>query len=122
MLCVELDACAEVGADMTFVEAPRSMEELRRYADEVPGLKLANMLEGGESPILPPVELERIGYKIAAYPLTLVSAAVKAQQVALAALKSGDPSAVQPLLLDFADLRELVGFEDYYELEEKYKV
>lgn len=118
----ESDACAEVGADMTFVEAPRSVEELTRYANEVPGLKLANMLEQGSTPILPPAELESIGYKIAAYPLTLVSAAVKAQQVALAALKSGDPAAVQPLLLDFAELREVVGFEEYYELEEKYKV
>lgn len=107
---------------MTFVEAPRSIEELTRYANEVPGLKLANMLEQGSTPILPPSELESIGYKIAAYPLTLVSAAVKAQQQALAALKSGDPAAVQPLLLDFAELREVVGFNEYYELEEKYKV
>lgn len=107
---------------MTFVEAPRSVGELSRYAAEVPGWKLANMLEQGSTPILPPAELERIGYKIAAYPLTLVSAAVKAQEQALAALKAGDPAAVQPLLLDFEDLREVVGFNDYYELEDKYKV
>jgi 2-methylisocitrate lyase-like PEP mutase family enzyme len=107
---------------MTFVEAPRSVEELERYASEVPGWKLANMLEQGSTPILAPRELERIGYKIAAYPLTLVSAAVKAQEQALAALMAGDPSVVQPLLKDFADLRDIVGFNDYYELERKYNV
>jgi 2-methylisocitrate lyase-like PEP mutase family enzyme len=107
---------------MTFVEAPRSIEELTRYAEEVPGLKLANMLEQGSTPILPPAELERIGYKIAAYPLTLVSAAVKAQEQALMALKAGDPDGVQSYLKDFAGLREVVGFTEYYQLEDKYKL
>lgn len=109
----------ECGADMTFVEAPRSVEELAKYADEVPGMKLANMLEGGDSPILPPSELEALGYKLAAYPLSVLSAAVKAQETALAALMEGDPSKVQPLLKDFKDLQEVVGFQDYYKLEDK---
>lgn len=111
----------EAGADMTFVEAPRSVAEMERYADEVPGLKLANMLEQGETPMLPPKELERIGFKIAAYPLTLLSAAVKAQEVALEKLRSGRPEEVQPVLKDFKDLREVVGFEDYYAHEDRYK-
>lgn len=109
----------ECGADITFVEAPRSVGELSRYAEEVPGMKLANMLEGGESPILPPSALEALGYKIAAYPLSLLSAAVKAQENALVALMEGDPSKVQPLLKDFTDLQEVVGFQDYYQLEDQ---
>lgn len=111
----------EAGADMTFVEAPRSVEEMERYAAEVPGLKLANMLEQGETPMLPPSELERIGFKIAAYPLTLLSAGIMAQERALDALKSGKPENVQALLKDFGDLKEIVGFEDYYELEDRYR-
>lgn len=112
----------DVGADVTFVEAPRSNEELKRYCSEVPGLKLANMLEQGETPILPPAELEKLGYKIAAYPLTLLSAGIKAQEEALQRLKAGNPADIQPLLKDFKDLRELVGFDAYYDIEDKYKV
>jgi 2-methylisocitrate lyase-like PEP mutase family enzyme len=109
-----------IGADVTFVEAPRTADELRRYADEVPGLKLANMLEQGDTPILPPADLQKLGFKIAAYPLTLLSASVKAQEIALARLMEGNPANVQPLLKDFKDLREIVGFDEYYRLEDKY--
>lgn len=51
--------------------------------------KLANMLEGGKTPVLPPAQLEEIGYKIAAYPLTLLSRAVSAMNEALDDLKYG---------------------------------
>lgn len=111
----------ELGADVSFVEAPKSVDELRVYAKEVPGHKLANMLEQGETPILPPAMLKELGFKIAAYPLTLISAAVKAQEEALARLIEGDPARVQPMLKDFSELRELVGFDAYYELEDRYK-
>jgi 2-methylisocitrate lyase-like PEP mutase family enzyme len=111
----------EAGADMTFVEAPRSIEELERYADEVPGLKLANMLEQGDTPILPPSILQELGYSVVAYPLTLLSASVKAQELALQKLMVGDPNKVQPLLMDFPDLCEIVGFDEYYRREDKFK-
>lgn len=106
---------------MTFLEAPQSLDQMQRYCDEVPGLKLANMLEMGDTPILPPQQLRDIGYSIAAYPLTLISTAVKAQEVALQALKQGDPSQVQCLLKSFEELRDVVGFNDYYKLEDEYK-
>lgn len=77
------------------------------------------MLDGGESPILPPSELEELGYKIAAYPLSLLSAAIKAQEQALNALMEGDPGKVQPLLKDFEHLKDIVGFNSYFELEER---
>lgn len=111
----------ELGADVTFLEAPQSIQQMERYCSQVPGLKLANMLEMGDTPILPPNQLREIGYSLAAYPLTLISAAVKAQQVALLALKGGDPKHVQTLLTSFEDLRDVVGFPDYYALEDKYK-
>lgn len=111
----------QLGADITFLEAPRSAEEMRRYCEEVPGVKLANMLEMGDSPILPPDQLRDIGYGIAAYPLTLLSATVKAQEIALQALKKGDPEQVQTLLKTFEELRDVVGFPDYYDMEDKYK-
>ena len=79
--------------------------------------KLANMLEGGKTPVLPPAELEAIGYKIAAYPLTLLSRAVAAMNEALDDLKAGRE--VQGLLT-FPELREVVGFDSYYDEETRY--
>jgi 2-methylisocitrate lyase-like PEP mutase family enzyme len=71
---------------------------------------MANMVEGGDTPILPPGELEAIGYRIAAYPLTLLSASARAAQQALAALARGETPTG---LLAFSELRELVGFDAY---------
>lgn len=111
----------DVGADVTFVEAPQNLEQMQQYCDTVPGPKLANMLEMGDTPILPPQQLKQIGFSIAAYPLTLLSASVKAQEEALRRLKDGDPNRVQEVLKSFADLRDVVGFPEYYALEEKYE-
>jgi len=111
-------AFAEAGADMLFVEAPHSAEEMRTIIEAVPGIHMANMVEGGTTPILPPAELQACGYRIAAYPLTLLSAAIKTMQAALAAMKDGRHP--QEMLLDFADLRRVVGFDAYYEEEERY--
>jgi 2-methylisocitrate lyase-like PEP mutase family enzyme len=103
-------AFAELGADILFVEAPTSETEMERVCREVPGHHLANMVEGGDTPLLPPERLAELGFKIAAYPLSLLSAATRAMQEALAALAAGrSPSA----LLPFAELREIVGFDAY---------
>ncbi|CAN8065848.1 unnamed protein product [Agarophyton chilense] len=111
----------QLGADMTFVEAPQSVEQMKTYCRSVPGLKLANMLEMGDTPILPPEDLFDIGYSIAAYPLTLLSASIKAQEAALVKLREGEPDQVRPLLKTFTELRDVVGFPSYYNTEEKYK-
>ena len=110
-------AFADIGADLHFVEAPRSEEEMCRVCAEVPGPKMANMVEGGDTPVLPPARLQEIGYKIAAYPLTLLTAAISAMEAALAALADGrSPDG----LADFTHLRDVVGFPDYYAAEERY--
>jgi len=110
----------DLGADITFLEAPTSINEMERYCREVGGLKFANMLEQGKTPIIPPAQLQSIGYSVVAYPLTLVSASVKAMEAALQALANGDPDEVQTYLKDFAEIRELVGFDDYYREEARY--
>jgi 2-methylisocitrate lyase-like PEP mutase family enzyme len=71
---------------------------------------LANMLEGGKTPILPPPELSKIGYKLAAYPLTLLNASVRAMQGALAAISRGETPTD---LLSFREIRRIVGFDAY---------
>ncbi|MBW2691370.1 MAG: isocitrate lyase/PEP mutase family protein [Deltaproteobacteria bacterium] len=103
-------AFADLGADILFVEAPVSEAEMERICAEVPAPRMANLVEGGDTPLLAPARLEAIGYQIAAYPLTLLSAAARAMQDALAALKAGESPTG---LIDFAQLRELVGFDDY---------
>ncbi len=108
----------QIGADILFVEAPRTEEEMRRVCGEVPGIHMANLVEGGSTPILPPALLQDIGYRIAAYPLTLMSAAMKAMNDALAEMKEGRHPASQ--VLEFAELRRLVGFDAYYEAESRY--
>lgn len=110
-------AFADLGADVVFVEAPESVDEMERICREVRVPTMANMLEQGKTPILPPAELESIGFKIAAYPLTLLSASIRAMQDALATLRSGTHPAN---LLDFAELKKVVGFEDYYVEEARY--
>jgi len=111
-------AFAEAGADILFVEAPKSEDEMRDVCGGLPGWKMANLVENGETPLLPPAQLEEIGFSLAAYPLTLLSAAMKAIKSALAAMKSGQHP--ESALLDFAELRDIVGFSDYYDAEQRY--
>jgi 2-methylisocitrate lyase-like PEP mutase family enzyme len=108
---------AEMGADITFLEAPRDVEEMRAYCEAVPGRKLANLVEGGKTPILSPKELQAIGYKIALRALTLAVAGIPAMEAALAALKRG---ASPEGLAEFSHLKEIVGFPGYYETENRY--
>ena len=108
----------QIGADMTFVEAPHSIDEMKRICDEVDGPKMANLLEGGLTPFLKPEELQELGYSIATYPFTGLMAAIDAMQKAFAALKSGTPP--EPPM-GFEQLQTIVGFDEYYADEEKYQ-
>jgi len=107
-----------LGADIIFLEAPQSADEMQRFCEEIPGPKLANMLEQGATPILPPAELEAMGYTIAAYPLTLLLASQRAMEAALAALKDGhEPQG----LATFEELKDAAGFPEYFKAEQDYK-
>lgn len=105
-----MGAFAEIGADILFLEAPRSEEEMMRFCEAVPGIKMVNMLEDGQTPILPPGRLEAIGYKIAAYPLTLLSSAIFAMQEALQAIGEGR---TPDRRVGFEAMRKIVGFPAY---------
>lgn len=108
---------AAIGADIVFLEAPQSEAEMRAFCEATPVPKLANMLEQGKTPLLPPAKLAAMGYKIAAYPLTLLSCAARAMQEALATLAAGQHP---QQLLDFEALREVAGFNEYYREESRY--
>ncbi len=108
---------AEMGADITFLEAPRTEDEMRAYCEGVTGPKMANMVEQGDTPLLAPERLGAIGYKIVLYPITLLLGGIKAMEDALAAMKQG---ARPDALAGFAHAREVIGFPAYDEKEKKY--
>lgn len=110
-------AFADLGADIVFVEAPTSEAEMEATCRAVPVPTLANMVEGGKTPVLPPARLHELGYKIAAYPMTLMNSAIGAMRSALEALAAGRTPAG---LVGFAELRNIVGFDAYYAEEERY--
>ena len=110
---------ARIGADITFLEAPTSEQEMIDYCRSVPGPKMANMIEHGKTPVLPPPRLEQIGYKISVFPLTLLNVSIRAMRQSLAAIKSGRVSGD---ILNFEELKEAVGFSDYYKEEARYKI
>ena len=101
---------ADLGADIVFLEAPETKQEMREFCRATRLPALANMLEDGKSPLLAPVELEELGFKVAAYPLTLLNCAVTAMRRALTDLKQGVYPASRS---SFAELKAIVGFDDY---------
>lgn len=103
-------AFSQLGADITFLEAPQSEEEMRSYCENVPGLKMANLIENGKTPLLPMGVLHEMGFKIAVYALTLLNASIGAMQQALTCLKQG---MAVPDLMDFQKLQRIVGFDEY---------
>lgn len=108
---------SDLGADVLFVEAPQSEEEMQRICREARGVHMANIIEGGKTPSLTPEELHAIGFKIAAYPLSLISAAMKAISNTLEELMSGKSAST---IMSFEEVRRRVGFDDYYQMEKRY--
>merc|ERR1740139_592799 len=106
-------AFREAGADMTFLEAPTTIREMREYCEAVDGPKLANMLEGGRTPVLTPHELGEMGYTMAAYPLTLLSASIKAMENVLEKIRDGKTT--DDLIKTFEETKDVVGFTSYGE-------
>ena len=109
----------ELGSDILFVEAPKTEDEMRLICQEVPGCKIANIVEGGLTPNLSMKELEDIGYNMAVYPLTALSSAMKAMVDSLTKLKTDSDRSNN--LMSFEELRKRVGFDDYYETSSKYE-
>jgi 2-methylisocitrate lyase-like PEP mutase family enzyme len=108
------------GADIIFLEAPESEDEMRRFCDAMEKPCMANLVPGGKTPILPPERLQEIGYKLAVYPVMLLCSAIAAMQATLTALRPG--SAIgHPPSISFAELQGIVGFPDYWERETRYQ-
>jgi len=118
-----IDRCRDLeteGADIIFLEAPENELEMRRFCQAMRKPCMANMVPGGKTPILAPQELQSIGYKLAVYPVVLMSSAIAAMQAALATLLPESNKAFPPSIL-FTELQQVVGFPDYWERESRYK-
>lgn len=115
------EAYARAGADILFVESPESEEEMRRIGRSVGVPLLANMVEGGKTPVLPAPVLLELGYRIAIFPVSALLAATQAMQAVYAALKAeGSTSTLKQPLMPFADLTTLMGFPEVYEFERRW--
>ena len=119
---LRMDDAAAEGADILFLEAPRDAAEMRRFVEAARGKPcMANLLHGGLTPVLPHAELERIGYRLAIYPVALLSAAIAAMQQAIAALAPGATVELPPMP-SFGELQAVVGFPAYWAIEDKFKI
>lgn len=116
-----LEAYAEAGADILFFEAPQSEEEMRQACAAFDKPMLANMADGGTTPILPVKVLEEIGFALAIYPsLTSLSAAA-AMERALRNLKdSGISQTPEVPLFDFNEFCGLIGFQDVWDFDKRW--
>lgn len=110
----------KAGADGIFVESPMNMEELALVGRSFNGFpQMANMLEGGRTPILPPAELEKMGFRICIYGISLLMRITKLMQQSLADLKSGELKLVGTGV-GFEEYKAVVGFGKWAAIEEKY--
>ena len=113
---------ARAGADGIFVEAPESVAEMERIAKELQGIPLmANMLEGGRTPILRPGQLEQIGFRIVIYGISLLMRATKTMQLALEDIKNGELKLVGTGV-GFEEYKRIIGFPKWAALEARYPI
>src|SRR5712675_270132 len=116
-----VNAYLEAGADVGFVEAPQTVDELRVVGQKVRGPALVNVFEGGKTPMLGATELDEMGFRLGIYPSQTHRAAIRAAQRVLAAMKrDGDTSAIEAELATFQDREDAVGTARWRALEEKY--
>ncbi|MFY9510764.1 MAG: isocitrate lyase/PEP mutase family protein [Rubrivivax sp.] len=115
------EAYGRAGADILFVESPESEDEMRRIGRAFDLPLLANMVDGGRTPVLPAATLAELGYRIAIFPVTALLAATQAMQAAYAAICAQGSSAglVQPLM-PFSALTQLMGFAEVYAFEQRW--
>ena len=111
----------EAGADASFVEAPGSIEQLEKIGLRAPKPIVANMIEGGKTPVLPKEQLEALGFQMILYPLTGLFAAGHALRSFYTRLHQGGTTlGMENNLLNFTEFNDLIGVEEKYKFSEKY--
>lgn len=111
----------ENGADAIFVEAPASIDEMREIGRSIRAPLVANMIEGGRTPIVPAAELHGMGFKIVLYPLSILYASSAAAMRAMEELRrTGSTAGAARDMIDFDRFNGLVGLPEMYDLEDRY--
>ena len=111
------------GADVIFVEAPRSIAELKEIGSKIDAPLVANMIEGGITPNLTASELRNLGFRIGVFPLSgLFASAFGMKQVYEELHRSGSTSKQKEKMITFEDFNKLVNLQKYIDLERKYAV
>ena len=114
-------AYRKAGADVIFVEAPKTIAELKKVADEIDAPLVANMIEDGVTPNLPAKDLLDLGYRIAVFPLSaLYSATYAMQQVLTELKKTGATKQTRKLMVTFKDFNQFVDLDKFMDLERRY--
>jgi methylisocitrate lyase len=112
----------KTGADAVFVEAPRSMEEMKKIGNEINAPLVANMIEGGATPLSSAETLNKIGFKIILYPLSVLYANTFATMNILKELKeSGNTAKYKRKVVKFDQFNDLVELSKFRKMEKKYK-
>ncbi|WP_374650960.1 oxaloacetate decarboxylase [Dongia sp.] len=108
----------EAGADLIFVEAPLTADEMARICSEIPAPCMANNVEGGKTPLLGAAQLEDIGYACVAFPVAATYAIAHTLRRLYTNLReSGDTSALQAEMLNFATFHDIVRLPALREME-----
>jgi len=113
-------AYTEAGADIVFVEAPRTAEEIARIGREITAPKLINIVAGGLTPELDPAELGKLGYSIAIYPTTALLAVTHAAIEAFRGLNGAGTA--PPPVTTMEDFFRLVGLDEWSAVSERWQV
>jgi carboxyvinyl-carboxyphosphonate phosphorylmutase len=114
-------AYRKAGADVIFVEAPRSIEELKKIADEIDAPLVANMIEDGVTPNLPANELLKLGYRVAVFPLSALYCATFAMRQVLTELKNtGSTRDARNMMVTFKDFNQFMDLDRFIDLEKRY--
>ena len=112
------EAYIKAGADILFLESPESIQEMRIITERFPEIpKLANMVGGGKTPVLPDAELRTLGYQIVIHPVYLLGAAVSGMRAAMQTLQSDGTETPSAATLE--DLNMLVDFPAVWALDER---
>lgn len=118
-----VQAAREAGADASFVEAPQSVEDLIAIGRRSPAPNVANMIEGGRTPLLPTEQLASLGFHLILYPLAPLYAAARAMDdVYRQVRRTATTAGLESRLMDFAEFNALIGVEEKYELAARFGV
>jgi methylisocitrate lyase len=114
-------AYRKAGADVIFVAAPTSIQELKKVADEIDAPLVANMIEDGVTPNLPASELLKLGYRVAVFPLSgLYSATYAMREVFEELKKTGATKQTRKMMVTFKDFNRFIDLQKYTDLEKRY--